>query len=227
MLFQCIRNASAASGLPACNTTVVVALSFQYRAVGRPPGRVALFPGAWNPPTVAHIAIARAAITWSEEVVWLLPRAFPHKSFDGAPFEDRLLMLRRITAESPQFSVAIADGGLYVEMAGEAREFFGPAPEIALLCGRDAAERIAAWDYGRPGVFDRMLERYPLLVAGRDGDYLPASHHADRVIQLPMEASFEEVSSTEVRDRIRRGADWRHLVPASIAETAASLYSLP
>jgi nicotinate (nicotinamide) nucleotide adenylyltransferase len=186
---------------------------------------VALFPGAWNPPTVAHLAIARAALSWSDEVVWLLPRTFPHKSFDGAPFEDRLLMLRRIADDHAEFSVAIADRGLYVEMADEARDFFGPAPEIALLCGRDAAERIAGWDYGRPGVFDRMLESYSLLVAGRDGDYLPASRHADRVIQLPMGTGFDEVSSTEVRDRIRRGVSWRHLVPASIAETAASLYS--
>jgi nicotinate-nucleotide adenylyltransferase len=207
-----------------------VALSFQHRAAGPllvypNTGRVALFPGAWNPPTVAHLAIARAALTWADEVIWLLPRAFPHKSFDGATFEDRLLMLRQIAADHAEFSVAIAERGLYVEMADEAREFFGPAPEIALLCGRDAAERIAAWDYGRPGVFDRMLERYTLLVAGRDGDYLPASHHTGRVIALPMGASFDEVSSTEARDRIRRGADWRHLVPASIAETASSLYS--
>ena len=134
-------------------------------------------------------------------------------------------MLRRLAADHTEFSVAVADGGLYAEMADEARDFFGPAPEIALLCGRDAAERIATWDYGRPGVFDRMLERYPLLVAGRDGDYLPASHHADRVIRLPMGVCFDEVSSTEVRDRIRRGLDWRHLVPDSIAETAASLYA--
>jgi len=134
-------------------------------------------------------------------------------------------MLRRIAADHAEFSVAVADGGLYVEMADEAREFFGPAPEIALLCGRDAAERIADWDYGRPGVFDGMLDRYRLLVAGRDGDYLPASHHADRVIPIPMGACFDEVSSTEVRDRIRRRANWRHLVPDSIAETAASLYS--
>jgi nicotinate-nucleotide adenylyltransferase len=202
----------------------VVALSFQHRAQGHSPPRVAIFPGAWNPPTIAHLAIARGALNWASEVVWLLPRAFPHKSFDGAPFEDRLLMLRRIAAAHPEFSVAIAAGGLYVEMADEAREFFGPAPEIALLCGRDAAERISAWDYGRPGVFDGMLERYTLLVAGRDGDYLPAAHHTGRIVQLPMGASFDEVSSTEVRDRIRRGAGWRHLVPASIADAVASLY---
>jgi nicotinic acid mononucleotide adenylyltransferase len=207
----------------------VVAISFQYRAAGRddkpPPARVALFPGAWNPPTVAHLAIARAARAWADEVVWLLPRAFPHKSFEGAAFADRLLMLRRIAECEAGFSVAVADGGLYAEMADEARGFFGPAAEIALLCGRDAAERIAAWDYGRPGVFEEMIERYPLLVAGRAGGYLPAAHHAERVIPLALEASFDEVSSTEVRERIRLGGAWRQLVPGCIADMAERLYA--
>jgi nicotinate-nucleotide adenylyltransferase len=216
-----------------CNTTDTMALSFQHRAPGceerreerREGPRVALFPGAWNPPTVAHLAIARAALGWAQEIVWLLPRAFPHKAFDGACFEERLGMLCRLAETEACFSVAVADGGLYAEMADEARAFFGPDIEIGLLCGRDAAERIAAWDYGRPGVFDEMIERYPLLVAGRAGDYLPAQHHADRIVTLPMEACFDDVSSTEVRERMRQGAPWRHLVPAPIAETAAALYS--
>jgi len=202
-----------------------MALSFQHRARQRAVNRVALFPGAWNPPTIAHVAIARAALDWAEEVVWLLPRAFPHKSFEGAGFEDRLRMLRRIAENENGFSVAVADGGLYAEMADEARDHFGSSPEIALICGRDAAERIAAWDYGRPGLFEDMIERHPLLVAGRAGEYLPAPHHAGRIIPLALQASFDEVSSTEVRDRIRRNLDWKHLVPEHIVENALLLYS--
>jgi len=204
-----------------------VALSFQHRADIQPLRRVALFPGAWNPPTIAHLAIARAALGWADEVVWLLPRAFPHKSFEGATFEDRLRMLCGIAAIEPAFSVAIAEGGLFAEISDEAREFFGPSAEIGLLCGRDAAERIAAWDYGRPGVFENMLERYPLLVAARAGEYRPAPHHAGRVIALTMDACFDEVSSTEVRDRIRQGLPWRHLVPDPIAETVARVIAQP
>jgi nicotinic acid mononucleotide adenylyltransferase len=112
-------------------------------------------------------------------------------------------------------------------MADEAREYFGPHPEIALLCGRDAAERIATWDYGQPGVFDAMLERYSLLVAGRDGDYLPAARHTERVTAIPMGAAFDEVSSTEVRSRMERREPWRHLVPAAIADLAAQIYAGP
>jgi nicotinate-nucleotide adenylyltransferase len=195
-----------------------MALAFQYREIEGTPLRIALFPGAWNPPTVAHLAIARAALNYVDEVVWLLPREFPHKTFEGADFEQRRRMLCRIAEGERAFSVAVADCGLYVEMADEARAYFGPEPEIALLCGRDAAERIATWNYQQPGVFDDMLERYTLLVAGRDGDYLPHPRHAERVTVIPMGAAFDEVSSTEVRARMATGQPWRHLVPDAIVE---------
>ena len=207
-----------------CITTVLVALAFQYREDRDIPRRIALFPGAWNPPTVAHLAIALAALNHADEVVWLLPREFPHKTFEGADFDERRRMLCRIAEAERSFSVAVADGGLYIEMADEARAYFGPQPEIALLCGRDAAERIATWNYEQPGVFDDMLERYPLLVAGRDGDYLPAARHAGRVTAIPMGAAFDEVSSTEIRRRMEKREPWRHLVPAAIVDLAAEIY---
>jgi len=204
---------------------VLVALEFHYRSVRCNPDRIALFPGAFNPPTVAHLGIALAAQTWAAEVVWTLPRAFPHKDYEGAGLLARLEMLRRLAAEHPGFSVAVASGGLYVEIADEARQSLGTGLEIGLVCGRDAAERIAAWDYGRPGVFEAMIERYPLLVAGRAGEYLPAPHHAGRIIPLTMDPAFNEVSSTEVRRRVATGEPWRQLVPAAIADLVASAYS--
>ncbi|MES1258644.1 MAG: hypothetical protein ABUS51_09440 [Acidobacteriota bacterium] len=205
-----------------------MALSFQYRS--RPaslpdPARVALFPGAWNPPTVAHLAIARAARAWADEIVLVLPRSLPHKAFDGAAFAHRLALLHQLAVTEPDLSVATTDGGLYFEMAAEAERCFGPHAEIGLVCGRDAAERIAAWDYGRPGVFGEMLARHPLLVAARAGDYVAASPHAARIVTLPMNPSFSDVSSTEVRRRIATRDTWRHLVPDAIAGQVEVLYS--
>jgi nicotinate-nucleotide adenylyltransferase len=200
-----------------------MALAFQYRVPGRPPSRIALFPGAWNPPTVAHLAMARVALAHADEIVWTLPRRFPHKAFDGATFGQRLEMLCGIARTEGEFSVAVADGGLYFEMAEEAREYFGPEPEISLLCGRDAAERIATWDYGCPGVFDAMLEKYPLLVAGRAGEYLPHPLHAERVV--PIAVNLDEISSTEIRTRIANGAPWRHLAPPAIADRIEKIYT--
>jgi len=186
---------------------------------------VALFPGTWNPPTVAHVDIARAALGQADEVIWILPRVFPHKSFEAAEFEARRAMLERIARECAGFSVAISDGGLYVEIAAEAREYFAPDVEIAIVLGRDAAERIATWNYGVPGVFDDLVRRHRLLVAARQGEYIPALRHRERIVSLPMGTNWDEVSSSEVRRRIAAGGDWRHLVPRAITEMAGNLYS--
>jgi len=200
----------------------MLALEFLHRTAENP-ARVVLFPGAWNPPTVAHVDIARMARRQADEVIWVLPRAFPHKEFEGAGFDARRAMLETV-ARNAGFSAAVSDGGLYAEIAAEAREYFGPEADIALVLGRDAAERIAAWDYGAPGFFDDFIRRHRLLVAARAGEYEPVAHHKERISRLPMESTWDEVSSSEVRRRIADGADWRALVPPAIAGIVADLY---
>ena len=202
-----------------------MALELIHRAASSP-SRVAVFPGACNPPTVAHLEIARAALTWADEVIWILPRAFPHKSFEGASLENRVRMLQLTTEREPGFSVALSDGGLYVEIAAEAQETYGPTTEIALLCGRDAAERIATWDYGKPGVFDGMLAKHRLLVAAREGDYVPPPQHRHRIVNLPLIPGTADVSSTEVRRRIREGLPWEHLVAGPAVALVRELYGI-
>jgi nicotinate-nucleotide adenylyltransferase len=204
-------------------TKVLLALDFLYRGAGNP-NRVVLFPGTWNPPTVAHAGIARMARDRADEVVWILPRVFPHKGFENAGFEARCSMLEILARQEAGFSAAVSDGGLYAEIAEEARDYFGPQTEIALALGRDAAERIAAWDYGAPGVFDNFVRRYKLLVAARRGEYESASHHREFISTLPMEASWDDVSSSEVRRRMSNGENWRVLVPPAIAGIVQDLY---
>ena len=106
----------------------------------------------------------------------------------------------------------------------EAREQFGPRTEIVLVLGRDAAERIAGWDYGKPGVFDDLVRRHRLLVAARNGEYQPDTRHLTRVSRLPMEDAWDEVSSSEVRRRIATGENWRDLVHPAIRGIIEKLY---
>jgi nicotinate-nucleotide adenylyltransferase len=201
----------------------MLALEFLHRAAGNP-ARVVLFPGTWNPPTVAHVGIARMALCQADEMIWVLPRTFPHKDFEGAGFDARRRMLEILARQHEGFSVAISDGGLYAEIAAEAREYFDDHTDIALVLGRDAAERIASWDYGEPGVFDDFVRRHRLLVAARSGEYEPAGHHEGRISKLPMESSWDQVSSSEVRRRIALGEDWQALVPPAIAQMVEDLY---
>src|SRR3954451_17914991 len=99
------------------------------------PQRLGILPGAFNPVTIAHLAIARAALRHVDEVVFVLPRVFPHKNYSGASFVERLEMLRAAVAGEGAFSIAAADGGLFAEIARECRAAYGDEVRLSFLCG--------------------------------------------------------------------------------------------
>src|SRR5579862_4406903 len=98
-----------------------VALDFYRRAAGVPRS-LGVLPAAFNPPTLAHLALARAALGVVDEVLFVLPRQFPHKQYEGATFEERLEMLEAATSREPRFSIAASAYGLFAEIADECRE---------------------------------------------------------------------------------------------------------
>jgi nicotinate-nucleotide adenylyltransferase len=198
-------------------------MEFLRRAAGRP-SKLGILPGAFHPPTCAHLALARAALAEVDEVLFVLPRAFPHKQYEAVGLAERTRLVAQATAGEPRFSVGISDGGLFIEIARECRDAYGPGTDLWFVCGRDAAERIVNWDYGRPGAIEEMLEEFGLLVADRDGRYDPPLHLAKRIRRLPLPGDYAEVSATEVRTRISTGRPWEHLVPESIVDLVRRLY---
>jgi nicotinate-nucleotide adenylyltransferase len=201
-------------------------MQFFQRAAGRA-GRLGVLPGTFNPPTVAHLALARAALRAVDEVLFVLPRALPHKEFSGASFADRAAMLTAAVAGEHRFSAAAADGGLFLEIADECRPQYPAGARLTFLCGRDAAERIMGWNYGREGVLSGMLADFNLLVAARGGEYLPPEEFRGAVDALPLEPRFEDVSATDIRRRIACGEPWEHLVPAPVRAQALRIYGAP
>jgi nicotinate-nucleotide adenylyltransferase len=181
--------------------------------------RTGVIAGAFNPVTRAHVALAAASRGSVDEIVWVVPRALPHKPLEGASLDDRLEMLRRSGAGD---RVYVSEGGLYVEIAREIRAQTGS--EVYLICGRDAAERILTWSYDDPATLDRMFEEFQLLVAGRSGAYAPPPHVSHRVRELTLNADYDEISSSEIRRRIAAREPWEHLVPEGIVEMVARIY---
>jgi nicotinate-nucleotide adenylyltransferase len=182
--------------------------------------KVGVIAGAFNPITRAHIALAEAARARVDEIVFAIPRAFPHKEFDGANLEHRIAMLRRVCGAG---EIEITDGGLFVQIAREIRRS-RPGSEIYVVCGRDAAERVVGWNYEEPGAIERMFEEIHLLVADRKGTYLAPDHLQARIHSLPLPPHFDDVSSSEVRRRIDAGEPWEHFVPESIVDLVRDIY---
>jgi cytidyltransferase-like protein len=184
-----------------------------------PPARLGLLPGGFNPTTRAHLALAESALALVDSVLLVIPRLFPHKKWEGASPEQRTEMLRRVSVRRKGIGAATSEGGLFIEIAREARELF-PAAELHIICGRDAAERIIAWDYGNTGSIEKMLQEFNLLVAPRLGAYVPPPRLAHAVRALPVK-SCDDCSSTHVR---MAAEGWRTLVPDEIAELVESSY---
>lgn len=185
-----------------------------------------MLSAAFNPPTRAHLALAAESLHHADETLLVLPRAFPHKSYEGPGFADRLRLIQHAVAHEPRFSVAASEHGLFAEIADELADWYDPSTRILFVCGRDAAERIVNWDYGEAGAFQKMLDRFELLVASRGGEYSPPLAMRARIHPLRLPQDYDSISATEVRRRIAAGLPWEHLVPESIVAAVRKLYGV-
>src|SRR5437899_2847829 len=105
-------------------------MEFFRRAAGQP-NRLGVFPGTFNPVTVAHVALAHAALKLVDEVVFVLPRVFPHKIWSGASFDERLELLQRASQEQERFSIAATTRGLFIDIAAECRQDYGESTRLS------------------------------------------------------------------------------------------------
>lgn len=185
---------------------------------------MAVFMGAFHPPTVAHVALARAAREHVDAVIWAMPETFPHKRYEGVGREDRLRMVLRSTEDA----VAVTRANLFFAVAEEVSAAL-PGVRVHLLTGEDGARRIIEWEYGLGEEWKRRylsenLARYPVLTTRRGGDWEVPQEYASYFRWLSPEGEQAEVSSTRVRERIANGDDWRPLVPEVLWECVAELY---
>ncbi len=198
-------------------------LRIEMRRVNGDPRTLAVIPGAYNPPTIAHAALATQAAGMADEVLLLLPETLPHKNFDGAGFETRLELLRR-AVDHERVSVGASTGGLFLEVAEACAARF-PNAEISLVCGRDAAERILDWPYPEMDALERLFSLVKLWVFDRHGALRVPESLRESIVPFPFEEDLQRLSSTEVRRRIAQGEEWRELVPPSIRDDVERIYT--
>lgn len=186
-------------------------------------GRLALLPGSFHPITKAHLELARAALPFVDQLWFVLPRSFPHKSYEQVSMRDRLELIRA-AIDDPRMGAVISEGGLFIEMVRECRRRFPLLGQISVVCGRDAAERIVGWNYDGVEPIEEQLAEYELLVAARQGEYVPPEQLAHRIHAVSLAKSYDEISSTALREKIRLGENWREYTPAAIQNRVLELY---
>jgi nicotinic acid mononucleotide adenylyltransferase len=153
--------------------------------------RVAVYPGSFNPLTVAHLAIAEAA--WSQAavdrvdlVVSRVPLA--KEDVDRPLLEDRVAVLREAAAARPWLGVRVTDDQLLADIAHRA---------ALLVLGADKWAQILDPRFygGSASARDAALARLPrVAVVPRPGYAVP-----EDALVLWVATAVAEVSSTAAR----------------------------
>lgn len=201
--------------------------------------RIALFGGTFDPPHVGHLLAASDAYEALalDRLIFIPAAQQPlKKGVHHATAADRLAMVRLLTSGDPRFAV----DAIEIERSGlsysvDTLEAFAsrfPDDERFWLVGADVVETFAMWraprriaELARLTVMQRetngkAVEKAAIVGALRaiTGDDLPAP--------LVLDTRRVDVSSTEIRERVRSDRSLRGFVPDAVARyiTERGLY---
>lgn len=175
--------------------------------------------GTFDPPHVGHLIVAAdvSAALELDRVIFVPVAVPPHKErSDIAPAATRLAMLRAALGADVAFHVSRVEldreGPSYtVDTLRELRAQH-PDDELHFVIGADQYAELATWRE------PHEIARLARLVVIPRGCLRPED--VDPGIEVPhtiVQTTRIELSSTEVRRRVREGLAWRHLVPAGVA----------
>ena len=174
--------------------------------------------GTFDPVHNAHLAMARAALDelQLDKLVFMPTGAPRYRTPAVASGEHRVAMLRLATEEEPRYEIDARElnpgaSGYTFDTLRELRLELGAETPLWLLMGADQYSKLDEWH--RPQDV-RKLAR--IAVFARPGWKLDDP----KVKTIPFEPM--DISSSEVRARVARGADISALVPPAVASYVAT-----
>jgi nicotinate-nucleotide adenylyltransferase len=184
--------------------------------------RLGVFGGAFDPPHLAHVALAQAAL---EQLQLDQLRIFPtgqawHKPRVMSAPEHRLAMTRLAFGSMPRTVIDERElqrpGPTYTIDTLRELKAEHPADRIFLVMGEDQAVSLTRWRE-----WEAILDLATICMAARasadtsPGAAQPALPPQARARLLRLPAMPE--SATEVRERVAASAAFGHLVPPAVA----------
>ena len=177
-----------------------------------------LYGGSFDPVHLGHLLVAHAALEELalDRLVFIPAAQSPFKpSRNPAPDPIRLRLLRLALVGESRMAVddfELRRGGISYSI-DTAREFAARTPNAQLLwlIGADHVAALPKWRDAE--ALARLVEFVVIPRPGEDTRPLPEPFHLRHLRGFPL-----QLSSSEIRDRIRGDRPWSHLVPAAVAE---------
>lgn len=185
--------------------------------------RFGLFGGSFNPVQNAHLLVARTALEeLNLDKVFFIPASrSPFKpDMELAPAPVRLRLLRLALAGETKFEIdeqEIQKGGISytIDTAKNYREKF-PDARLFYILGSDHVATLPKWKDAE--TLANLVEFAILLRPGEDNIVLPKPFKG-----VVIKGFTFSISSTAVRERIKKGLSIKGLVPDTVAEAIYNL----
>lgn len=183
------------------------------------PIRTALFGGTFDPLHNGHLTIAKSVLEQGlADEVWLLVTPCNPWKKDNDLLDDNLRLEMAVNAVEGIEGLTVSNYEMHLPKpsytANTLRHISADYPDrkFILTIGADNWTKFSNWRDS-----DYILENYPIIVYPRQGCYIQAIPSSVTILDMPL----INISSTEIRNRIRQGEPIDHLVPSSVAQTIA------
>jgi nicotinate-nucleotide adenylyltransferase len=181
--------------------------------------RLGIMGGTFDPIHHGHlVAASEVQARFELDEVVFVPTGIPWQKDDRevSPAEDRYLMTVIATASNPRFSTSRVDierqaPTLTVDTLTDLRIQF-PDDEMFFITGADALAQILSWKR-----VDELFALAHLVGVTRPGFHLDGEHLPDQAVSL-IEVPAMAISSTDCRQRVKRGQPVWYLVPDGVVQ---------
>ena len=185
------------------------------------PIRTALFGGTFDPLHNGHLTIAKSVLEQGlADEVWLLVTPCNPWKKDSKLLDDNLRYEMAVQAVKDIKGVIVSDYEFHLPQpsytANTLRHISTDNPDrkFILTIGADNWAKFSDWNE-----YEYILENYPIIVYPRRGYKITGLTSNTVLLDCPL----VNISSTSIRNRIRKGEPIDKMVPASIARTIADL----
>lgn len=188
--------------------------------------KVGIYGGSFNPIHRGHIALARQMLRKAHlDEVWFLVsplNPFKQASTDLLDDQTRLLLTRQALADEPRLVASDYEFHLprpsysWDTLQALSRDY--PEHEFVLVIGADNWLAFDRWYHA-----EDILDSYPIVIYPREGCPIDAAT-LPPTVQL-VKTRLYNMSSTDIRRRIREGRPVRRLLPPAIHDAAVAAYS--
>lgn len=187
-----------------------------------------LFGGSFNPVHMGHLILAEIARADAnlDKMLFVPARKPPHKLLHGlAAAQHRLRMTELAVEGNEHFEISEIElereGPSYtLQTVEELRDGLGADDSLFLVVGADSVHEMPEWWHAR-----ELVQEVPIIALKRPGyplddlDRVKAEFGEEAVEQIKqnvVEAPLLQISSTDIRERIRTGKSIRYMVPEKV-----------